>query len=404
MSVIVTQHRQLAADQDRARRQDRPHGSAVHAPHLDLEAVDAAVANQPLDQALAIAQIEIGGADGVALWPDAQAEHLRGELVGEQDLRLTDARDHDRQRDPVGDGLQQLLALLELVLRRLARGDVAGQQNAAAGGNGAFAHPHPAPVRDAELPVLGRRAMVVEPTLDEVGAHVGVVHAARRGRLAHHVFEPLAELERGAQGWRGVVRIAAVEVDQTVIGIVDGEPVHQGLGGRHEAILAGLGFPLGGIGRVAGRAQLGRALGDPPLQQLVGPLQRLLGRLALGHVLQGADEARLPGRRIDHMVRRLVDHAHRAIGAMQAVLHGVAATGLGRAGARLLVARAIRGIDPLEPRRPGAQRAAHSATGEAMDARHLVGAPQAVTARQVDDEAAEPGQARHLAAQRRLLG
>jgi hypothetical protein len=39
-----------------------------------------------------------------------------------------------------------------------------------------------------------------------------------------------------------------------------------------------------------------------------------------------------------------------------------------------------------------------------MDARHLVGAPQAPTARQVDDEAAEPGQARHLAAQRRLLG
>ena len=122
--------------------------------------------------------------------------------------------------------------------------------------------------------------------------------------LPHHVFEPLAQLERGAQGWRGVVRIAAVEVDQTVIGIVDGEPVHQGLGGRHEAILAGLGFPLGGVGRVAGRAQLGRALGDPPLQQLVGPLQRLLDRMVLGHVLQGADQATLPARRIDQMDRR----------------------------------------------------------------------------------------------------
>jgi hypothetical protein len=39
-----------------------------------------------------------------------------------------------------------------------------------------------------------------------------------------------------------------------------------------------------------------------------------------------------------------------------------------------------------------------------MDARHFLGAPQALAARQVDDEAAEPGEARRLAAQRRLLG
>jgi hypothetical protein len=39
-----------------------------------------------------------------------------------------------------------------------------------------------------------------------------------------------------------------------------------------------------------------------------------------------------------------------------------------------------------------------------MDARHLLGAPHALAARQIDDEAAEPGEARYLATQRRLLG
>ena len=230
-----------------------------------------------------------------------------------------------------------------------------------------------------------------------------MVHAAGRARLAYHVLEPGAQLEHGAQRRRRVFGIAAAEVDQAVVGVVDGEPVRERFGGGQEAILARPGVPLGRPGRIARRAQLGGAVGDPALQQLVRPLQRLLGRPSLGHVLRVPTSSDCP-LGVDHMVRRLVDHPERTIGAMEAVLHGVAATRLGRAGTRLLVARAIRGVDPLEPRRPGAECGRAFSHAEPMDARHFVGAPPAMIARQVDDEAAEPGQARHLAAQRRLLG
>ena len=264
--------------------------SAVGPAQFHLEAIDPAILEQPLDQALAIAQIQIGGADGIALVPDAQAENLVCELVGEQDFRLADARDHDRQRDAVRHRLQELLAFLELVVRRLLRRHIAGQQHPAAAWNRAFAHAYPAAVGDAELPILARRATVEEPALDEVGAHVGMVHAAGRARLAYHVLEPGAQLEHRAKCRRRVFGIAAVEVDQAVVGVVDGEPVHERFGGGQEAILTRPGVPLGRPGRIARRAQLGGAVGDPALQQLVRPLQRLLGRPSLGHVLEGADQ------------------------------------------------------------------------------------------------------------------
>ena len=114
------QHRELAVDRDRARREQRPHRAAVGAAQAHLEAVDAAVAMQLLDQPPAIAGVDVGAADRVGLRPEAEVEGRARQLVGEQHLGLADPGDHDRQRDAVGDPAQQLLALLELDLGGLA--------------------------------------------------------------------------------------------------------------------------------------------------------------------------------------------------------------------------------------------------------------------------------------------
>ena len=224
--------------------------------------------------------------------PEAEAEGCARELVGEQDLRLADAAIRIGSGMPSATASKScsrsssspwaaFCAVMSLVNR--TRPPPASR---------ILADPHPAAVGDAELLVLGRARRWREPVRDEVGAHVGVVHAAGRGRAAHHVLEARAQPEHAPERRRRMVGVAVVVVDQpTLRVVVDREPVDQALGGGQEALVAGPGLALGGFGRILGRLQLGGALGDAALEGPVGPLQRRLGPALRGHVADAADQA-----------------------------------------------------------------------------------------------------------------
>ena len=354
-------------------------------------------------QTPAIAGLDIGVADRVGLRPDPEPEGLERELVGKQHLGLSDPRDHDRQRDRVGDPAQQLLALLELDLGGLAGGDVAGQQHPAAARQRALAHPHPAAVGDPEFLVLGLGAVMAEASGDEILAHVRVVHAAALARRPHHRLEARAEPEMGAKGGWGVIGIAAVVVDEAVVAVVDRQPVHQAAGGREKVLGAGSRLAFGDLGGLLGRLQLGGPLRDAALEHLVGALQGGLGIALGGHVADAADQALGAAVGIEHMLAGLVQPAQLVVGIAEPVFDRIGAALLPGLLAQLPIARAIVDVDPaLEPLRRGQQGGAVGHR-QAVDARHLVGAPQAAFCGRIDDEAAEIGQPGRLAAQHRLL-
>ena len=81
------------------------------------------------------------------------------------------------------------------------------------------------------------------------------------------------------------------------------------------------------------------------------------------------------------VVERQIATGKSFVGTVQPVAHAITAALLPGAGARLLVARAVLGVDALEQRRPGAQQRAAVIRPKAMDPSDLVGAPQALTAR-----------------------
>ena len=289
---------------------------------------------------------------------DPKVERLGRQLVDEQDLRLVDPCDHDRQRHAVGDRAQPVLALLERVGRGALRGDVAGQEDAAAAFDGALAHAHPAAVGDAELLLVRRRAVLSQTPPGEILAHVGMIDGARRDRRLDDLREAHADLQRLAERPRRMLWIAAVVIDEAILGIEDGKAVHEGLGGHDEPLVAGARGPLGGLRRFLGAPQLCGALGDPGLD-------RRLDALCLAEVLHAADQPR--ARIVGYLLGRLAQMQEGAGGILHAVLDLVTPATpacLCQGGA---VALAVVGMDPLEVRIAADQRHA-VLDGKAMQA------------------------------------
>ena len=320
----------------------------------DLEAVDAAVAEQPLDQRLAIRRMEIAGADRVALRADAQAEHLGREVVREQDLGLADARDRDRQGNPVGDRLEQLLALLELVLRVLLLGDVAREQDPAAARRPRSRAPAPSGRRRSETPDPrrasdGRRAGArrsPRPCPDGTCRRPRPRRAPcpRTGRRAswRHESSGARARDSGCCGRPGDHRRRRSQVRPSGLRPPPGsDPGSPWPPPRRPA-----------PPRWPHAAR--RCSGAPAARWPAAAPPTVAWRSVTSS--KDADQAQLPGCRIDQTIGGLLDDSHRPVGAAQAILERVGPRRFGRGGSGRSVALPILRIDPLEQRRRGAQQ------------------------------------------------
>ena len=176
----------------------------------------------------------------------------------------------------------------QLLLAPAPLGDVGGEEHATAVGHPTLTDAHPSTVDDLVLAFVlapARAARAAASTI--VLAHVGVVDRPQRQPLPEPIVEAHAEAQHLTQIVREVLRVAAVEEDEAILGIENREPVRDALRSGEEARLG-----LAPVGDVRGQ-QHAAAVGHPRLADSHPAAVDMLV-LALGQGLVARCEPPLP--------------------------------------------------------------------------------------------------------------